>query len=357
MLGPHEVVPTHRRGEVLAAAAVLIVLAHALFAQLTGLIALVCHLTGRGTRWRPAWLAAPAAVGLAWTLVIGARPAVAGLLAGPDHVLSFLTTRPESSANPLHLPDVFAGAASWLPRQFPLALVAGSAEAALLGLVLGRPGGGRRPGAVATVRRALNLRLLRAGELRARAGAVVGVDPLTGAPVAVDWAELTAGVLSTGRPDNEVTATALRLVRAALRRRKPVIVLDLLSGDLDAWLWTECARSSCPVATGDLLAAVRGRAIALLDPAGDPAGACRRIIDLCAELRRIGADGDGLVWLNGHEGLPGPLIAELAAAGATAGLPLLLSTSGPLEEFAPGLVISHDGGGRLSLGARPVVTG
>jgi hypothetical protein len=357
MLDPHEVVRTHRRGEVLAAAAVLIVLAHALFAQLTGLTALVCYLTGRATRWRPAWLAVPAAAGLVWTLAIGARPAVAGLLAGPDHILSFLTTRSESPAGTFRLPDVFAGAGYWLPRQFPLALVAGSAEAALAGLVSGRAGGTRRPGAVATVRRTLNLRLLRAGELRARAGAVVGVDPLTGAPVAVGWTELTTGVLATGRPDNEVTATALHLVRAALRHRKPVIVLDLMSGNLDAWLWTECAKSSCPVATGDLLAAVRGRAIALLDPAGDPATACRRIIDLCAELRRIGADGDGLVWLNGREGLPGPLIAELAAAGATAGLPLLLSTSGPLEEFTPGLVISHDGGGRLSLGARRVITG
>lgn len=353
MLGPQEAVSTHRRGEALAAAAVLVVLAHALFAQLTGLIALACHITDRATRWRPLWLAAPALAGLIWTLAVGTGHAVNGLLAGPDHVLSYLTT--SSGSSRLGLPDIFAGAARWLPSQFPLALVAGSVEAALVGLLSGRLGGARRPGAVAAARRALNLRLLRAERLRARGGAVLGVDPETGARAAVAWSQLSAGILVTGRPDGE---PVLRLVGAALRQRKPVIVLDLSSpaGSLDAWLWSECTRSGCPVATRDLLGAVRGRAVALLDLGADPALACRRIIDLCAELRRIGADGDGLVWLNGRDGLPGQLIAELAAAGAAAGLPLLLSTPDPPPEFATGLVISRDGPGRLLLGSRRVVT-
>jgi hypothetical protein len=351
MLGPREAVPTHRRGEALAAAAVLVVLMHAIFAQLTGVIAIGCHLTGRATRWRPGWLAAPAAVGLVWTLVVGTGHAVAGLLAGPDHILSCLTTSSASPRPPLRLPDVFAGATRWLPSQLPLALVTGSAEAALLAL----PRGTRRPGVVAAARRAINLRLLRAGELRARGGVAVGVDPSTGAPAAVAWSELAAGVLVTGAQDSE---PALRLVHAALRRRQPVIVLDHSpgAGGLDAWLWAECVRYGCPVATGDLLGAVRGRAVALIEAGQNPERACRLIIELCAELRRIGADGDGLVWLRGREGLPGSLIAELAAAGSRAGLPLLLSTSDPPAELAGVLVISHDEPGGLLLGSRRVMT-
>jgi hypothetical protein len=355
MLSPQEAVPTHRRGEVLAAAAVLVVLAHVLFAQLTGVTALACHLTGRATRWRPVWLLAPVATGLIWTLAVGPGRAVDGLLAGPDHVLFCLTTRSGSSGAAFRLPDVFAGAADWLPRQFPLALVIGSAEAALAGLLVRRENHARRPGPLAAARRAVNLRLLRAGELRVRGGAVVGVDPRTGAPAAVGWSQASAGILVTGQPDGE---PARRLVHAALRQRKPVIVLDLGSpaGRLDAWLWAECASSGCPVATGDLLGAVRARAIALLEVGPDPASACRLVIDLCAELSRIGADGDGLIWLNGREGLPGPLIADLAAAGAAVGLPLLLSTLDPPAELATSLVIAGDGPGRLLLGSRQVVT-
>lgn len=360
------------RGEVLAAAAVLIVLAHALFAQLTGLIALACHLTGRATRWRIVWLAAPAAVGLIWTLAVGIGPAVAGLIAGPAHVLSCL------QGHPPRLAGAFAGVASWLPRQLPLALITGPAEAALAWPLRGPDGHEPRPGLVAGARRRLNLRRLRDGELPARDGAVLGVDEETGAPVALSWSALGGGVLVTGTPGHEVTETAWRLVRAALRRRKPVIVIDLdPAAGVAGWLGTECARYGCPVITEvatdldvALLAAVRGRAAALVTArggGGKPSGgkpgggkpsavaACEAVVLLCGELQRIGADGDGLVWLRGGQGLPEQLVASLTTAGAAAGLPLVLTASDP-GQIPVGVVIRHTGPGELTLGSRRVVT-
>jgi hypothetical protein len=58
----------------MAAFAVLVVLAHLLFAQLTFVLAAVFAAVGRTTRCRLWWLAVPAAAGLAWTLAIGRRP-------------------------------------------------------------------------------------------------------------------------------------------------------------------------------------------------------------------------------------------------------------------------------------------
>jgi hypothetical protein len=348
------------RGEVLAAAAVLIVLAHALFAQLTGLIAVACHLTGRTTRWRLSWLATPAAAGLAWTLAVGTRPAVAGLLAGPDHVLSCITTRASAPGHPLRLPDVYAGATSWLPRQFPLALVLGPAEAALGSL---RPAFETRPGLLATLRRRLNLRRMRAGKLRVRDGAVLGVDPATGAPAALTWASLTGGALVTGSPAREVTETALRVVRAALRRRKPVIVIDLdPTSGAASWLGSECRRYECPVITDavtteTLLTAVRGRAAALITASGDQraaTAACEAVLGLCGELRRIGVDGDGLVWLRGCSGPSAELVGALIAEGASAGLPVVVSALA--ADFPAGVVVRHGLPGELRIGSRRAVT-
>jgi len=358
------------RGEVLAAAAVLIVLAHVLFAQLTGLTALGCHLTGRTTRWRIVWLVAPVAAGLTWTLAVGIRPAVVGLIAGPAHVLSCL------QGHPPRLTDVFAGAASWLPRQLPLALITGPAEAALSWPLRGPATQEPRPGLLAAARRRLNLRRLGAGELPARDGAVLGVDQETGAPVILTWSALGAGVLVTGTPGHEVTETAWRLVRAALRRRKPVIVIDLEpTAGVAGWLGTECVRYGCPMTDvtaaasgardGDalaaaLLAAVRGRAVALVTTRDGPASgelhsACEAVVLLCGELRRIGADGDGLVWLRGCRGIPEELLASLTAAGAAAGLPLVLTAPGACQ-IPMGMVIRHTGPGELTLGSRRAAT-
>jgi hypothetical protein len=127
-------IPTQlpRRGEVVAAFAVLVLLAHLLFAQLTFVLAVVFAAVSKTTRWRLWWLAVPVAAGLGWTLAIGPRAAAAGLAAGPAQILAYL-----GGGHPLnrlpHPGGAFAGVGGWLPRQFPLALIAAAAEAAFVG--------------------------------------------------------------------------------------------------------------------------------------------------------------------------------------------------------------------------------
>ena len=87
-----EDVPRH--GELAAALGLAGVLAHLLLAPLTLLLAVALRLAGQLTRWRPAWLAAPAAAGLLWLLVIGPRPALAGFADGPRQVLGYLAGAP-----------------------------------------------------------------------------------------------------------------------------------------------------------------------------------------------------------------------------------------------------------------------
>ena len=53
-----------RRGEVVAALWVLAFAAHLLFAQLTLVLAVTFQVISRVSRWRPQWLAVPAATGL-----------------------------------------------------------------------------------------------------------------------------------------------------------------------------------------------------------------------------------------------------------------------------------------------------
>lgn len=229
-------IPTQlpRRGEVIAACALLVLLAHLLFAQLTLLLAVVFTGVSRTTRWRRSWLAAPAAAGLVWMLAVGPRAALAGFTAGPDQVLGYL-----SGAHPLSQflrpHGAFAGAGGWLPRQFPLALIAAAAEAALVGWLdwvhtdewaVPPP----RPGALAAVRRAVNKRVIGAGALVTREGLALGVAPDTGARVQLGWAEAADGVLVTGAAAEIVKITSFQLVHAALRRRKPVIAVDM-TGD------------------------------------------------------------------------------------------------------------------------------
>ena len=72
----------HRR-EVLAALTTLAVLSGLLFAQITLGLAVAFHAIGKLTRWRPVWLAVPAACGLVWVLAIGPAAALAGFLAAP----------------------------------------------------------------------------------------------------------------------------------------------------------------------------------------------------------------------------------------------------------------------------------
>src|SRR5215468_1719384 len=91
---------TPRRGELLAAAAVAAVVAGVLFAPLTLVLAAAFDAVSKATRWRPLWLAAPAACGVVWTLAIGPATAAAGLRRGPAAAVTSMATGPAANRLP-----------------------------------------------------------------------------------------------------------------------------------------------------------------------------------------------------------------------------------------------------------------
>ncbi|MGH3165028.1 MAG: SRPBCC domain-containing protein [Trebonia sp.] len=245
-------IPTQlpRRGELVAACAVALLIVHLVFAQLTLVLAVVFVVVSRVSRWRPWWLLVPAAAGIVWTLAIGLGSAAHGFAAGPAHLLGYMSAHGLAG---LH--GVFSGAGAWLPWQAPLALVAASAEAAVAGWLdwlhtdewaLAPP----RPGLVALARRAGVTRAIRSGGVVTRDGGSLGVAPATGARVGLSWAEATAGVLFTGAAARDVAATSFQLMHASLRLRKPVIALDL-SGDpaVGSALSAACTATGVPLRT------------------------------------------------------------------------------------------------------------
>jgi hypothetical protein len=224
-----------RRGEFLAACAVAMIALHVVFAQLTIVIAVACYLTGKATRWRVSWLLLPAAAGAVWALAVGPGTAVAGFTAGPAHIISYLSASGHQASHLLHPGAAFAGAASWLPRQLPLAIVAGAAEAAVAGWLSwlhtdewDLPQA--RPGLFVAVRRAAAFRSIRAGRVVTRDGCCIGVTPASGSRVTLSWTEAEGGVLICGSAGPELLNSSVRIVHAALRRRKPVLAVDF-TGD------------------------------------------------------------------------------------------------------------------------------
>jgi hypothetical protein len=248
-------IPTQlpRRGEAIAACAVLVLFAHLLFAQLTLVLAVAFTGVSKASRWRPWWLAVPALAGLAWTLAIGPRAAAAGFTAGPAQLMAYLSRGGQSLSHLLHPHSAFADAGNWLPRQAPLALVAASAEAALVRWLdwvhtneweVAAP----RPGAFAAVRSALNGRAISAGAVLTRDGCCLGVAAATGARVVLSWPEAAGGVLVTGAAAETITVTGLQIVHAALRRRKPVIALDMSgNADIGRAMAVACAATGAPL--------------------------------------------------------------------------------------------------------------
>jgi len=152
-------------------------------------------------------------------------------------------------------------------------------------------------------------------------------------------------MLVTGANPQAVAVSSLQVVHGALRRRKPLIAVDLSgAGALTGVLGAACAATGTPLLVlepdqgagdADLARVVRERSAVLISVRTPAAAAavCAEIRALGDDLRRIGADGDGLIWLYGSDTpLAGPvtgLAASLAANGAAAGLPVLFSTTSP----------------------------
>ena len=241
------------RDEVLAACVVAAVLAHVLFAQLTILVAAALYLITRVTRWRLSWLAVPAAAGLAWTVAVGPRAAAAGFTAGPAQIADYLGASGHQADHLLHFTGAFAGMGNWLPRQLPLALLAGVAEAALAGWLIWlhtdesdlRPA---RPGLIAAARRAAIVRAIRVGGVVTRDGGCLGVAAGSGARVTLSWAEAAGGITVCGSSGPDVLTTGFQLVHAAVRRRKPVLAVDHTADpELTGKLAAVCAAAGAPL--------------------------------------------------------------------------------------------------------------
>jgi hypothetical protein len=232
---------------------VAVVLAHVLFAQLTILLAAAFYLITRATRWRLSWLTVPAAAGLAWTAAIGPRAAVAGFTAGPAQIADYLGASGHQASHLLHFTAAFTGMASWLPRQLPLALVAGAAEAALAGWLTWlhtdeqdlQPA---RPGLIVAARRAAAVRAIRAGGVVTRDGGCLGVAAGSGARVTLSWSEAAGGISVCGSSGPDVLTTGFQLVHAAVRRRKPVLAVDHTADPgLPVQLAAVCAAAGAPL--------------------------------------------------------------------------------------------------------------
>jgi hypothetical protein len=242
-----------RRGEFLAACVVVAVLAHVLFAQLTIVLAVVFALTTRATRWRLSWLLVPVVTGVAWTLAVGPRAAAAGFAAGPAKVAAYLGASGNQLDHVMHFTGAFTGIGSWLPRQLPLAIVTGAVEAAIIGWVSWlhtdeismRPA---RPGLLVAVRRAAIRRAIRAGGVVTRDGSCLGVAAGSGSRITLSWPEAAGGVSVCGSAEQDVLSTSFQLVHAAVRRRKPVVAVDL-TGDraLPGRLAAVCAAAGAPL--------------------------------------------------------------------------------------------------------------
>ena len=351
-----------RRADLIAGLVTAALLGHLLFAQLTLVLAAALYLTGRVARWRWTWLAVPAGAGLAWALAAGPAAALAGLVAGPGQIAAYLAGVPGQPGRLLHLGAAFTGAGHWLPRQLPLALVLGAAEAGVAawldwlhtGAADARPA---RTGLIVAARRRYTRRAIRGGGVLTRDGSRLGVAA-DGSSAAVSWSEAEGGVLAAGGtsvpfiegngaggagpatspgpgPAGPLgpgpAATGFRFVHAAIRRRKPVVVVDLAGQG--GWLAGSLAAVSAaagapllqfgpagpgyydPLRTGDPARAAALLA-GLLDWSGGPDGRQRGCAAYFGELfaiRRAAPPHDGQPVLADVIGLldPGALAARL----------------------------------------------
>jgi hypothetical protein len=369
---------TPHRNELLAAAAVAAVVAGVLFAPLTLILAAAFDAVSKATRWRPLWLAAPAACGVVWVLAIGPATAAAGLRRGPAAAVKSMATGPAAVSR---LP---AAIVHGLPGQVPLALILAACVAAVAWWVRwlhtdewDMPAA--RPGLVSIWHRRRAAASLRAGRMLTRDGVCLGVEAATGRAAALCWRDAGGGVLVTGAAAPAVLASGLLLAGAAIRRRRPVIVVDLTGDrDLPGALAARCGAVHAPLhvfgavggpryeprvrpgaeqqaalaavpwgpaggspetgAGASLADVVRQRGVALFSLGGSGYGPAAGVIagliatdlaGLYASMYRGGVAPDGLCWLTECDGVDPVAVAGLIAAGSPAGLAPVLATTVP----------------------------
>ncbi len=368
------------RGQLAAALATAALVAQLLFAQFTLAVAGCLIIVGSATRWRPHWLAVPALAGLVWTLAVGPAAALAGFAALPGRLGGYLTGAVGRPGQLTRASHAVAAAGPLLPRQLPVAMLAGAAEAALVlwacrwrGYRAGqRPGW--RPGLVALVRLRWNAASLAAGHCVTADGFALGVDQATGGLAGISWAQAEHGVLVTGEDGQVVSELGLAVACAAMRRRKTVVLVDLGSGltgepavtavvaalarSLGGPARTLVAPESADTAIG---VAIRRRRV-LLVPSHDASHASAlqgiaKLAEVLATLRGHGLRGDCLAWISGCDAVPLDMLASLVRLGPVTGTAVLLSTTprgdpASLEQLV-GVVVraAADAAGEFSLTA------
>lgn len=328
----------NRRGELAAGLGTIALIAELLLVPLAVPVSLVLVAAGRVSRWRLAWLFLPLLAGTGWLAAAGPRWAVATVTADPGLLLSGLKNAAADSAR-LHTPvGAAATALAWLPRQLPIALVAGAVQAGLVTWLSQRRGGWSwRPGLMAAARRWRGRALLAAGQTVTDAGFAMGLDARTGGLAGLSWAEAERGVLLTASDPGELSAVALAIVCAALRRCKTVLVFDIGAGRDTAALTDSVALLAGAlglpvrrVSRPDELSSAAGRAIrargVLLAP-GPGALLTGEVTALLAWLRERGLRGDSLLCLSGCEAVDAALIADLLALGPSTGTAIVASTT------------------------------
>jgi hypothetical protein len=231
-----------------------------------------------------------------------------------------------------------AGAGWWLPRELPLALLGGTAEAAIvlwLGWRYSPPSW--RPGGIAVVRRRAAAAALAASRTVMAGGCAIGVNPSSGQLAGFSWAEAERGVLLTGLDEWHLYQVGLAVVCAAMRLRKTVIVIE--SSACPAGQVALLARRlSVPVpevcALDDDIARSMGRSIrgrrVLIVPACQPEVARRSLTELSAvltSLRDLGLRDDCLAWVTSCDTVAPEITIGLLELGQATGTCVLLSTT------------------------------
>ncbi len=280
------------RTDLAAGLATAVVVGQLVLARATFVIAVVLIAIGRGSRWRPHWLLLPMLAGFCWLFAIDAA-------------------LPRSRAQWLDL----AG-------QLPLALLFGSAQAALvLWLIWWRHRPAWRPGLVALVRRWLGARTLHAGQTVTAGGFALGVVTGTGKLAAVTWHEAERGVLLTGQDGRRLSELGMAATCAALRLRKAVLILDLAG----------VATAAVGLATSlgvpvDQSAAELGRAIRRRTAVVAGLGV-NELVGVLDRLREHDLRADCLAWVSGAELLEPACLDRLLELGPATGTTLLFSST------------------------------
>jgi hypothetical protein len=321
----------HRSRDYAAALATAACVAELLLAPLTLVLCALLTLAARLTRWRLHWLVLPATAGLVLLLTRGPGAAAAGYLSWPQRLIADLA----GSGPPGRL---LALGARDLPGQLPIALLAGSAQMAALGLLADRASGRpapRRPGLIAAARGHRSAALLAAGRTVTYDGCALGFDPGTGRPAGLSWAEAGLGVLARGPTPAAATGLCLPIVCAALRRRKAVIVTDL-SGGSEVGRAVRALAAFAGLLAGDLAGigarqrpAAFGQVLrqrAAIAGSGDP-GAVADLTSVLTNLAGLGLRSDALAWIHGCERASPATVRALISAGREAGCAVLLSTA------------------------------